>query len=184
MNDTITIAIIAGTSREGRLSIQAAHWVAAQGRKLENVEIIFVDPQDMHLPPDGAPADGRDPTYSEVTVKADAFFIVSPEYNHSVPGSLKRLLDSEDENYTHKPVAVAGVSNGQWGGARMCEIIAPTLRTLGMVYIRPNVYFPKIQEIFDGSGQMQPQYEAPYTKSVQGAYKELLWFARALKTAQ
>ena len=184
MNDTITIAVIAGTTREGRLSINAAKWVAEQGRKIENVEIVFVDPKDVHLPPDGAPEDGRDPVYAEVTAKADAFFIVSPEYNRGMPGSLKRLLDSEYGNYYRKPVAVAGVSNGPWGGSRLCELIAPTLRTLGLVYIRPNVYFPKIQDIFDENGQMKSEQEASYTKSVQGVYSELLWFARALKAAR
>jgi len=184
MNDTITIAVIAGTSREGRLSINAAHWIADFGRKLDGVDILFVDPTEVHLPPDGAPEDGRDPQYSDITAKADAFFIVSPEYNRSMPGSLKRLLDSEYGNYYRKPVAVAGASNGPWGGARLCELIAPTLRTLGMVYIRPNAFFPKIQEIFDEHGVMKPEFETPYTKSVQGVYDELLWFARALKAAR
>jgi NAD(P)H-dependent FMN reductase len=184
MNDTITIAVIAGTSREGRLSINAAKWVAEQGNRIENVAIIFVDPRDVHLPPDGAPEDGRDPVYAEVTAKADAFFIVSPEYNRSMPGSLKRLLDSEYGNYNHKPVAVAGVSNGPWGGVRLAEVVAPTLRTLGLVYIRANVFFPKVQDTFDEAGIMKPENEASYTKNVQGVFDELLWYARALKAAR
>jgi hypothetical protein len=53
-----------------------------------------------------------------------------------------------------------------------------------MVYIRPNAYFPLIQNIFDENGTMKPEHETPYTKSVQGVYKELLWFARALKAAR
>src|SRR5690606_42079409 len=105
MDEKITIAVILGTKREGRLSENAAKWVAEQGRQREDVEVIYVDPRDFSLPPDGAPEDGTDPRYSEITAKADAFYVVTPEYNHSFPSSLKRLLDSEFNNDRHKPVA-------------------------------------------------------------------------------
>lgn len=184
MNTSLTIAVLLGTKRQGRRSQQAAIWVAEQGRRLEGVEILFVDPNDMQLPPDGNDKDGRDERYSDITARADAFFIVTPEYNHSFPGSLKRLLDSEYANYNRKPVALAGVSDGQWGGTRACEALLPVLRTLGLAVIRPTVYFPKVQDIFDETGAMKQEYTAQYEQSVRGAYDELMWFARALKTAQ
>ncbi|HSW66331.1 MAG TPA: NAD(P)H-dependent oxidoreductase [Bacillota bacterium] len=184
MDEALVIAVICGTTREGRESIKAARWIAEFGRTQPQVEIIFVDPKDFHLPPDGAPQDGRDPKYSEITERADAFFIVTPEYNHGYPGSLKRLLDSEDDNYAHKPVALAGVSNGAWGGTRACEALLPVLRTLGLAVSSRTVYFPRIQEIFDEQNSMKPDFTEGYTKSVQGAYDDLIWLAWALKTAR
>jgi len=183
MDTSLVIAVICGTTREGRQSMRAAQWLADFGRQ-RGVEIIFVDPKDYRLPPDGAPEDGRDPRYSDVTARADAFFIVTPEYNHGYPGSLKRLLDSEDENYLHKPVVLAGVSNGPWGGTRACEALLPVLRTLGLAVSSRTVYFPRIQEIFDEQGVMKPDFVEGYTKSTQGAYDDLIWLARALKTAR
>ena len=94
MEDTITVAILAGTIRVQRQSIKAAHYIAEFGRKLPKVNIIFVDPNEFNFPGDGNDPEGKDPRYTEITVKADAFFIVTPEYNHSFPGSLKRMLDS------------------------------------------------------------------------------------------
>jgi chromate reductase len=184
MEDRLVIAVMCGTKREGRQSIKAAHWVAEQGRKLENVEIIFVDPKDYTLPPDGAPEDGEDSRYTDITKCADAFYVVTPEYNHSIPSSLKRLLDSEKENYRHKPVATAGVSNGPWGGVRVCEALLPVYHTLWMVAIRPELYFPKVQDIFDEQGVMKPEFTAMYEKNVRVAFNELIWMAKALKAAK
>ena len=183
MEDKIVIAVICGTKREGRLSIHAAQWVAEQGRQLPDVEIIFVDPKDYPLPPDGNDKDGENAQYAEITKKADAFYVVTPEYNHSIPSSLKRLLDSEYANYKHKPVATAGVSNGPWGGVRVCEALLPVYHTMWMVPVKPELYFPKVQDMFDDQGQLRPEYADMQTKNVQNAYKELIWMARALKAA-
>ena len=183
MDAKLTIAVICGTKREGRLSINAANWVAEQGRKRGDIDIIFVDPKDYDLPPDGAPEDGENPKYKEITAKADAFYVVTPEYNHSIPSSLKRLLDSEFGNYKHKPVATAGVSDGPWGGVRVCEALLPVYHTMWMIPIKPELYFPKVQEIFDEQGVMKPDYVAMQTKNVTKAY-ELIWMARALKIAR
>lgn len=184
IEDKVTIAVILGTKREGRLSENAAKWVAEQGRKRPDVEVIFVDPREFELPPDGGPSDGRDPKYTEITQKADAFYVVTPEYNHSIPSSLKRLLDSEYGNYKHKPVATAGVSDGPWGGVRVCEALLHVYHTMWMVAVKPELYFPKAQDMFDGQGQLKPEFIEMQTKNVNAAYDELVWFARALKAAK
>lgn len=182
--EKIVVAVICGTKREGRQAIKAAQWVADAGRKRDDVEIIFVDPRDITLPPDGGPEDGRDPKYSEITERADAFYVVTPEYNHSIPSSLKRLLDSEFGNYRHKPVATAGVSSGAWGGVRVCEALLSVYHTMWMVPVKPELYFPKINDLFDDQGVLNPDLIANYEKSVTIAFDELVWMARALKAAR
>ena len=182
--EKLTIAVICGTKREGRLSIHAAKWVAEQGRKRGDVDIIFVDPKDITLPPDGAPEDGENPTYKEITAKADAFYVVTPEYNHSIPSSLKRLLDSEFTNYKHKPVATAGVSDGPWGGVRVCEALLSVYHTMWMVPIKPELYFPKVQDLFDAQGNLKSEYVDMYNKNVTTAFDELVWMAKTLKAGR
>lgn len=181
MEDTITIAVLAGTTREQRESIKAAQFVAEIGKQQLGVDIIFVDPKDFSFPGDGNDPEGKDPKYTEITVKADAFFIVTPEYNHSFPGSLKRMLDSELGNYNHKPVAFAGCSNGNWGGTRAVESLVPAVRETGLVVMSWDVYFPYVQNIFDENGNPKPEFADRYTKSLNKLYRELLWFARMLK---
>lgn len=176
----IVIAVLAGTIRSSRESIKAAQYVASIGRRYDNVEIVLVDPQSLQLPDEGEVV--KDPAYSDITARADAFFIVTPEYNHSFPGTLKRMLDSEYNNYFHKPVAVAGVSSGPWGGVRVCEALLPVLHRIGMVIIRPEVYFPHIKELFDEGGVLGVEHQARYEKNVRASYDELIWFVRALRS--
>jgi NAD(P)H-dependent FMN reductase len=181
MEEKLVIAVLAGTRRVQRESIKAARYVAEFGRQLSDVEIIFVDPEDFTFPGDGNDPEGKDPRYTEITTRADAFFIVTPEYNHSFPGSLKRMLDSELKNYVHKPVALAGASNGNWGGVRAVEALVLTVREMGLAATFTNVYFPRVQDIFDEQGRIKPEFEARYQKNLQGAYDELIWMAKALR---
>lgn len=181
MDEKITVAVLAGTTRERRESIKAAHYVAEFGRHLPGVEIIFVDPKDFTFNGDGNDPEGKDPRYTEITAKADAFFIVTPEYNHSFPGSLKRMLDSEMETYNHKPVAFAGVSNGGWGGTRAVESLVPAIRESGMVALSWDIFFPRVQDIFAADGAMLPQYKERYEKHLLALYKELVWMTRLFK---
>jgi NAD(P)H-dependent FMN reductase len=184
MNEKLTIAVLVGTTREQRKSIVAAKYIAEVGRGLEDVEIVLVDPKDFVFNGDGNDPEGRNAQYTEITAAADAFFIVTPEYNHSFPGSLKRMLDSEYDNYLHKPVAMAGVSNGNWGGARAVESLVPVLRQLGLVMMRSDTYFPRVQDMFDEAGTIKPEIEERTSASVKSIYKELLWMARVLKAAR
>lgn len=180
---TLTIAVIAGTIRPKRESINAARYIAEVGRRRADVEIVFVDPMGFSFPGDGNDPEGKDPRYTVITAKADAFFIVTPEYNHSFPGSLKRLLDSELKNYLHKPVAFAGCSNGHWGGLRAIEALVGTVREMGLVATFADVYFPEVQNIFV-DGAIKPEFAERYEQSVTAAYDELLWMAKALKSAR
>jgi NAD(P)H-dependent FMN reductase len=184
MHDIITIAVLLGTSRPLRQSAKAAHYVAEIGRSFEKVEIIFVDPTEFHFPNDGNDPEGKDPRYTDITAQADAFFIVTPEYNHGYPGTLKRMIDSEFANYKHKPVAMAGVSNGPWGGVRVCEALLPVLHRTGMVIIQPEVYFPRVQDIFDENGVIKPEYRERQEQNIRDSYEELIWMARLFKQAR
>ena len=180
----INLVVIEGTTRLQRLSIHASRYVAAAASEIPGVTVTFVDPQDFNLPGDGNDPEGKDPRYSAITNQADAFFIVVPEYNHSFPGSLKRLLDSELANYNHKPVAFAGVSNGGWGGTRAVEALVPAVRETGLVVMSWDIYFPRIQDIFNEQGIMQPEYVDRYKRNLGQLLDELLWFARMLKAGR
>jgi len=184
MTDNLTIAVLAGTTRAQRASIRAARYVAAFGRQLADVDIVFVDPADFHFPGDGNDPEGKDPHYTEITAKADAFFIISPEYNHSFPGSLKRMLDSELANYVHKPVAIAGASNGNWGGVRAVEALVVTVREMGLVATFTSPYFPYVDKTFDENDQPVADQKERIDRNLQKAYEELIWMAHALKVAR
>lgn len=180
--DKINVALLLGTVRAKRESIKPAHYIAKQAANYPEVEAKIVDPQTLMLVDEGQ--DVKDAEYSKLTAWADAFIIVTPEYNHSFPGSLKRMLDSEYDNYARKPVALVGVSSGVWGGVRACEALLPVCHKLGLVNIRSELYFPKVQGTFSENGEILPQFVEQYSDSVQKLYDELLWFAKTLKQAR
>lgn len=179
--DKIVLAVIEGTTRVRRESIKASRYIAETAAKRDDVEVIFVDPVDFSLPGDGNDPEGKDPRYSEITAKADAFFMVVPEYNHSFPGSLKRMLDSELANYNHKPVAFAGVSSGGWGGTRAVESLVPAVRETGLVVMSWDIFFPRVQDMFDEQGMLRDEHIDRYAKNLNGLLDELVWFAVMLR---
>jgi len=175
------IPILLGTTRQVRMSIHAANLISKIGSEYKDVETQLIDPGEFEFPFDGNDDENKDPRYTALTAKADGFFIVTPEYNHGYPGSLKRMLDSELKNYIHKPVAMAGVSSGSWGGVRVIENLTPVVRELGLVATFTDVQFPNIGKLFDESGNL---LDERYIKRVQRAWDELIWMAIALRSAR
>ncbi len=178
------LAVLIGTTREKRESIKAARWIADFAEKRDAVAVKLVDPKDFNFPGDGNDPEGKDARYTEIVEWADAFFIVTPEYNHSFPGSLKRMLDSELAPYNHKPVAFAGASNGNWGGVRAVESLLTAIRETGLVAMSWDVYFPRVQDMFNDDGSMKDDFKERYEANISKLLDELFWFADMLKTAR
>lgn len=177
----LNIVVVASTTRENRLSIKAAELVAEVGKEFPAIEITFADVADFFpLPGEGNDPESQHPKWIEINQKSDAYFIVTPEYNHSFPGSLKMLLDNDLKNYIHKPVALAGVSSGRTGGARAIESLLHPLRELGLVATFTDVLFFQIgsflEQIQQDSKLLEDQKER-----IRKAYKELIWMATTLK---
>jgi len=181
MEKDMIILVLSGSTRPQRKSILVSQLITDEGQKIDGIQTVLVDPIEFSFPGDGNDSEGKDPKYSQLTNDADAFFIVTPEYNHSFPGSLKRMLDSELENYIHKPVAFAGVSSGHWGGVRAVESLVSTVREMGLVATFTDVYFPNVQDLFDVNGML---LQDNYRQSIRKVYDELIWMAVALKNAR
>ncbi len=180
-SEKLHIAILLGTTRTGRRSENAALLVKKVGEQIPEIEIKYVDPKEFSFPEDGNNPETQDAKYTEITAWADGFFIVTPEYNHGYPGSLKRMLDTEYKNYFYKAVAFAGVSIGMFGGARCIEALQPVVRELHMTPTDTDVNFAKITTIFDDKGKL---LDESYIKRVENSYRELIWLARTLKNGR
>ncbi len=177
MNE-LFLPVIQGTSREQRQSILVSQLIVSILSKREGVRTELVDPQELSLPLDGNGDDAKDPRYTKITAEADGFLIVVPEYNHSFPGSLKRVLDSELQNYKRKPVAFAGVSAGPWGGVRAIQSLVQAVREMGLVATTSDVPFPSVQDLFDEDGTLT---DDAYIRRVNRTIDELVWYARTLQ---
>jgi len=172
------IAILIGTTREQRKSVHAARLMLQVADTYDNITTELVDPRDFKFEGDGNDPEGKDSKYTAITARADGFLIVTPEYNHSFPGSLKRMLDSELANYIHKPVAFAGVSSGGWGGVRAIESLVNAVREMGLVATFTDMQFPRVGTIFDDEGKL---LDEKYPMYARGCIDELIWMAATLK---
>ncbi len=178
----VFIPVILGTSRQGRLSEHAARFVFEQVSKRADVETELIDIRQLRLSIDDAGETLKDPAFSATCARADGFILVVPEYNHSFPGLLKHVLDTNLKEYIHKAAGVCGVSAGPFGGARMIQNLLPVLRELGLVTIFWDVNFGLAGKLFDpATGDItDPAFEGRLDKFV----NELVWMSRALRHAR
>ena len=175
------IPVILGTPRQGRWSEHAARFVHGQLARMPGVETELVDVRELPLPGTGAGEDIKIPAFSELCMRADAFVIVAPEYNHGYPGPLKHALDTNLKEYIHKAVGICGVSAGSFGGTRVIENLLPVMRELGLVNIFWDVNFSGVQKLFDADGNI---LDPAYVRRVEKFAKELIWMAKVLRAGR
>lgn len=178
--EKLFIPILLGTNRKDRKSELAARWVHSEMERRGQIESQFFDVRDFHLPPDdyGQALKDQFPEWRDAVTKADGLVIVTPEYNHGYPGTLKSVLDILLREYVHKPVSFVGVSAGPWGGTRVIESCLPMVRELGLAATFADLNFPNIASKFDDGGNL---LDAAYEKRVAAFLDELIWMAGALR---
>jgi chromate reductase, NAD(P)H dehydrogenase (quinone) len=101
----------------------------------------------------GEPAPDSVTALRQVVADADAVLIASPEYNGSIPGQLKNVLDWlsrpwPDNALRNKPVAVIGASTGMFGAAWAQADARKVLKTIGARVIGPELPVARAHEAF------------------------------------
>jgi NAD(P)H-dependent FMN reductase len=178
----VFIPVVLGTARQGRLSEPAANFVFGEVSKRGDIQTELIDIRKIPLAVDDAGEALKDSRFSAMVARADGLILVVPEYNHSFPGLLKHVLDTNLKEYIHKAVGVCGVSAGPFGGARMIQSLVPVLRELGLVTIFSDVYFGTAGRLFDpASGKIT---DPAYAGRVDKFLNELVWMSRALRHAR
>ncbi|HEU4596582.1 MAG TPA: NAD(P)H-dependent oxidoreductase [Pyrinomonadaceae bacterium] len=178
--DKLLLPLLLGTNRKERKSAFVAEWLSGEMRKRPEIETRLFDVADFALPQDDYGGGIKDlfPEWRDTIIRADGLVIVSPEYNHGYPGSLKSVLDLLLREYVHKAVAFVGVSAGPWGGTRVIEAMVPMVRELGLAATFTDLNFPSVQTKFDEGGKL---LDAAYEKRAAAFLDELVWMSRALK---
>lgn len=131
MNDQIRLAVIYGSVRPGRFCDTVVRWVLGQCRRRGFAEIDSIDPASKDI--GSALAEGRPEELKARIAWAEAFLIVTPEYNHSFPGPLKTLIDSANAEWHAKPVAFVsyGGASGECGPSSIFAASSPNCTRSG-----------------------------------------------------
>jgi NAD(P)H-dependent FMN reductase len=192
-SDVQLVQVILGSTRGERFGGRVAAWVVDRLSARDDMKVELVDLRDHPLPF----FDQQAPHYSKreyptpeiarlgrTLDRADAFVIVTPEYNHGYPAALKNAIDHTFVEWNRKPVAFVGWGNV--GGARVIEQLRLVAIEMEMapirhaVHVLPDVMVPAMRaadptdlSVFD-----------PLAPRLDRLAKDLLWWSEALGSAR
>lgn len=179
MTDKIAVAVIYGSTRAGRFCETIARWVLRQLEQDTRFVVEVIDPAAKKLPL--APGDEIAPELTQQLEQADAFIVITPEYNRSYPAALKALIDSANREWQSKPVAFVSYG-GISGGLRAVEHLRPVFAELHAVTLRDTVSFANPWQRLSPDGFLADGRDAEQAIARQLAHLD--WWARALKNAR
>ena len=189
------LQIILGSTRPTRALDTVSPWVVRTATAHPSFEVETLDLRDWPLPMFGEHlgtiGDRSDPTYSEPVVRAwnrkikeaDAYLVITPEYNHSIPGVLKNAIDSvfASNALRNKPVAAISYAGGIVGGARAIEHLAHMVIEADAVPLRNTVIIPNLGGAFDESDE---PIDAMSRIALDVVLDDLAWWSAALEAAR
>ena len=143
--------LILGTAHKGRYSEKVARFLERRIKERGDWDIDFLDVAELTRQATGSVIE-RDAELKSILKNADAYIIVSPEYNRGYPGELKLFLDSFYREYTARPVGFCGVSSGSIGGARAVEQLKLVSLDLNFIPIHTHLYVGRVQDMVDADG--------------------------------
>ena len=158
-DDTLHILAMVGSLRRGsynRLLYEAAVELSPAGMTFAEADLRSLPLYDDDLRLEqGYPPPARE--LRAAIAAADGLLIVSPEYNHAVPGVLQNAIDwasrAPDQPFKGKPVAIMGASTSRLGTVRMQHGLRATLESLeAHALLKPEVMVTFAREAFDEEG--------------------------------
>ena len=170
MTDKIKIIGFSGSLRSGSFNTGAL--IAAQQLCGEDAEIEIFDISDF--PPfnqDLEPDPPANVTKLKAAIRAaDAVIFSSPEYNYSVPGHLKNVIDWAsrpygDSAWDGKPALTMGASSGAIGTSRMQYHLRQTMVFLNMFPLnKPEIMIGNAATKFDENGILNDETTQDFIK--------------------
>src|SRR5580658_2868897 len=189
------LQIIIASTRPGRAADVVAPWVIERAEAHGGFEVEVLDLRDWPLPMFAETletvGDFNDPTYTLPIVRSwnrkigegDAYLVITPEYNHSVPGVLKNAIDSVWVSFAfrNKPMGIVSYSGGNTGGVRAAEHLAQIAVETEAVPLRSSMAVSFVENAFDADGEpTDPMVEAKLGVLLD----DLAWWAGALGRAR
>lgn len=188
-DNPIRLAVIIGSVRGGRFGSIVTDWFVGQAQKYGDLTVDVIDPRDHPLPLQ-MPAFGEegDPQTNATRdrlaarlAEADAFVVVTPEYNHTFPAALKNLIDWFLDEWQAKPVGLVSYG-GMGGGLRAAEHLRQVFAEVHATTVRDMVSFHNAWADF--AKDDQPVSPDGSEEAVKALLDQLVWWADALREAR
>ncbi|MEU4979441.1 NAD(P)H-dependent oxidoreductase [Streptomyces sp. NPDC021969] len=180
----LRVTLLVGSNRQGRFGPVVADWLLDHLRAHDDLVPEVVDVAGTELPTTFAPTPEATAALAEITPKlaaADAFVVLTPEYNHSFPAGLKNVIDWHFTEWRAKPVGLVSYG-GLAGGLRAAEHLRQVFAELHAVTVRDTVSFHNAGASFDDEGRLRdPSGPDAAAKAM---LDQLVWWGRALREAK
>ncbi len=181
-----TLKIINSTTRPGRKGPAIAAWVADMARQHPEFQVEVLDLGEINLPLMDEPFHPLQQQYQHAHTKrwsatiagADAFVMVTAEYNSGIPAPLKNALDYLGKEWAFKPVAIVSYG-GVSAGTRAAQMLKGVLSALKMVPLAETVATPFFDQFINAQGVFAPNPVSE--KAAHDMLAELLRCTTALK---
>ena len=185
---SLKLVVFYGSVRSARQGIKAARFIVTQCENRGH-EVTLIDPLEYDLPLldkmykeyEAGQAPRTLQRMAKAIVPADAYIVVTGEYNHTVPPALANLMDHFLEEYFWKPSAIVSYSAGSFGGVRASMTLRAMLAEMGTSSIPSVLPIPKVQDAFTDDGK---PHDEGYLKRADKFLTELEWYANAMRQAR
>ncbi|HVF75590.1 MAG TPA: NAD(P)H-dependent oxidoreductase [Acidimicrobiales bacterium] len=178
----LNLAVIIGSTREGRFAPRVARWFETAVRTNGGFALDVIDLAEADLPAVLAPKPTRAvERYRDRLAAADAFVVVTPEYNHGYPAPLKQAIDLAYKEWQAKPVGFVSYG-GMSGGLRAVEQLRQVFAELHATTIRDVVSLHNPWALFDDDARTHEPTGAD--AAAKTMLDQLAWWGAALRTAR
>ncbi len=143
------LKIIITSTRPGRRGIIIGNWFAEEVKKYKAFDSEVLDLEKINLPFLDEPKHPKLQQYTKEHTKkwsekinaADAFVVIIPEYNYSMPPTLLNAIDFVYNEWNYKPVGIVSYG-GISGGLRSAQMCKEVMTTVKMVPLMEGVSLP------------------------------------------
>ena len=180
--DPLRLAVIIGSTRKPRIGEAVADWFVGRCAHRKEFVVDLIDLAEVDLPavlPRHAPSPVR--SYVARIDTADAFVMVTPEYNHGYPASVKQAIDVAGREWAAKPVGFVSYG-GISGGIRAVEQLRQVFPEVDATTVRRSVAFPKVWGLLDDHGGLRDSDFAE--AAAEQMLDQLVWWGTALRNAR
>lgn len=173
------VGVILASVREGRNGEIIADWIMKQFALRPDIQVELIDLREWAFSsyesafgPQQAEKnfspDSIEQLWFDQVDRLDAFVIVTPEYNHGYPGSLKNALDTVYSPWNYKPVAFVSYGFGA-AGSRAVEQLRLVAIELRMIPICDELNI-----------SLSPSFDGAPGKRAMLMIDELLWWSEIM----
>ncbi len=180
----LKVAVIVGSTREGRRGGTVARWFVTQVEPRADMEVDLIDLADIDFPAVYPQELGPvEKAFAQRIADADAYVVVTPEYNHGYPAALKQAIDFPYLEWSGKPVAFVSYG-GMSGGLRAVEQLRQVFAEVNAASVRDSVSFHNIdtQDLFDATGV--PYDASGCSAAAKAMLDQLTWWGLTLRAGR